>query len=56
MFELYKMNLNNLNNLGKLLKFCTSVHTSRRSLTDDGIVEIRPPIFDFSQILIVMLN
>ena len=56
MFELYKMNLNNLSNLGKLLKFCTSVHTSRRSLTDDGIVEIRPPIFDFSQILIVMLN
>ena len=29
---------------------------SRRSLMDDGIVEIRPTNFDFSQILIVMLN
>ena len=30
-------------------------HT-RRSLMDDGIIEIQPTNFDFSQILIVMLN
>ena len=31
-------------------------YLSRRSLMDDGIVEIRPTNFDFSQILLVMLN